>query len=64
MLKTLPISPRMRIDEVCAYLKCSQNFLYKLNRAGKLKKYNDGRRFTYWLRTEVEAYAIGKPISI
>ena len=52
-------SPRMRAKEVCAVLQCSRDFLYKLNRRGALKKLNDGIRFTYWLRDEVMAYAVG-----
>ena len=52
-------SPRLRIAEVCALLRCSRDYVYKLNRRGQLKKYSDGLRFSYWLREEVEAYARG-----
>lgn len=57
------VSPRMRAPEVCAMLLCSRDHLYKLHRQGKLHKYNEGVRFAYWLRSEVEAYAVGKSAS-
>ncbi len=50
-------SPRMRAPEVCAVLLCSRDHLYKLHKRGLLHKYNDGKRFAYWLREEVMAYA-------
>ena len=53
-------SPRMRLPEVLATLLCSRAHLYELNKRGVLRKYNDGRRFAYWLRSEVMAYAVGK----
>ena len=53
-------SPRMRAPEVRAVLLCFRDHLYKLHKRGLLRKYNDGRRFTYWLRDEVMAYAVGK----
>ena len=53
------VSPRMRIDEVTAYLNCSRSHLYALNKRGLLRKRTDGARFTYWLRSEVEAFALG-----
>lgn len=59
---TETLSPRMRAPEVCAVLRCSRNHLYKLDKLGKLRKRNEGLRFAYWLRAEVEAYAVGKPV--
>ena len=53
------LSPRMRAPEVCALLCCSRSFLYSLHKRGLLRKYNDGRRFVYWLRSEVMAFAVG-----
>lgn len=53
-------SPRMRIGEVCECLKCSRDHVYKLNRLGKLKKRNDGLRFAFWIRNEVEKFALGE----
>ena len=52
-------SIRMRAKEVCEVLACSRDLLYKLDKQGRLKKYNEGIRFTYWLRSEVEAFAKG-----
>ena len=53
-------SPRLRVAEVCSILRCSRDHLYNLNRRGRLRKYNDGPRFAYWLRDEVMAFATGK----
>lgn len=53
-------SIRMRAREVCEILACSRDLLYKLDRQGRLRKYNEGIRFTYWLRSEVESYARGE----
>ena len=57
------LSPRLRIAEVCAILKCSRDHVYALNRRGLPRKYNEGLRFSFWLRDEVMAYAVGKPLS-
>ena len=52
-------SIRMRAKEVCQVLACSRDMLYRLNKRGKLRKYNEGRKFAFWLRSEVESYAQG-----
>ena len=33
--------------------------LYRLNKQGRLRKYTEGRKFAFWLRSEVLAYAQG-----
>ena len=53
-------SIRMRAKEVCEVLQCSRDLLYTLNRKGKLRKYSEGARFVFWLRSEVESYARGE----
>lgn len=53
-------SIRMRLSDVAQTLQCSRDHVYHLNRQGRLRKYNDGPRYAYWLRTEVEAYARGE----
>lgn len=55
-------SKRLRMPEVRAILRCSKSHVYRLNETGKLKKYNDGSHYAYWLRDEVEAFAIGNPL--
>ena len=52
-------SIRMRAKEVCQVLACSRDMLYRLNKQGRLRKYTEGKKFAYWLRSEVEAYAQG-----
>ena len=59
MQKAAIESPRLRANEVCALLRCSRAHLYRLHKTGRLSKYNDGIRFTYWLRSEVMAFAVG-----
>ena len=53
------VSPRMRIDEVTSYLRCSKTHLYALHKRRLLIRRTEGRRFSYWVRAEVEAFAIG-----
>lgn len=53
-------SIRMRAKEVCHVLACSRDMLYRLNKRGKLRKYAEGKKFAYWLRSEVLAYAEGR----
>ena len=63
MPNTSLVSVRMRWREVAAMLGCSRSFLYQLHKAGKLPMHHEGLRFTFWLRPEVEAYAMGKPVA-
>lgn len=51
---------RMRMPEVCELLQCSRDHIYRLNKQGRLKKYNDTPRLSYWIRSEVESYARGE----
>lgn len=53
------ISPRLRIKEVQQILRCSKTHVYDLHNRRLLLRRTDGRRFTYWIRSEVEAYALG-----
>ncbi len=53
------ISPRLRIKEVQQILGCSKTHVYDLHNRRLLIRRTDGRRFTYWIRAEVEAFALG-----
>lgn len=53
-------SIRLRMPEVCQILQCSRDHVYRLNKQGRLKKYNDTPRLSYWIRSEVESYARGE----
>ena len=53
------ISIRLREREVCQILCCSKSHLYRLHKQGRLLRRKEGYKFTYWLRKEVEAYAMG-----
>ena len=52
-------SIRLREREVCQLLCCSKSHLYRLHKQGKLLRRKEGYKFTYWIRKEVEAYAMG-----
>ena len=52
-------SPRIRIKEVQRILGCSKGHVYDLHNRRLLIKRADGKRFTYWIRSEVEALACG-----
>ena len=52
-------SIRLRMPEVCQILQCSRDHVYRLNKQGRLRKYNDSPRLSFWLRSEVEAFARG-----
>lgn len=54
------LSPRMRLDEVVTYLNCSKSHVYDLHRRRLLIRRKEGARFTYWIRSEVEAFALGQ----
>ena len=54
-------SPRLRADEVAAILNCAKSTVWKWAKEGRIPApHREGSRFTYWLRTEVEAFASGK----
>lgn len=53
------LSVRLRERDVCEILSCSKSHLYRLHKQGRLLRYKEGYKFTYWLRREVEAYALG-----
>lgn len=53
------VCPRIRIKEVQQILGCSKTHVYDLHKRHVLLKRTEGSRFTYWLRSEVEAVAIG-----
>lgn len=59
-MREQPISPRMRINEVTEYLRCSKTHLYALHKRRLLIRRTEGRRFAYWIRAEVEAFALGQ----
>ena len=52
-------TPRMRIKAVTKKLGCSKSHLYDLHKRRLLIRRTEGRRFSYWIRSEVEAFAIG-----
>ncbi len=54
------ISPRIRRDEACLILGCSKTHLYDLHNRRLLLRRTEGKRFTYWIRSEVEAFALGQ----
>lgn len=53
-------SPRLRIKEVQEILRCSKSHVYRLHNRRLLIRRTEGTRFTYWLRSEVEAFARGE----
>ena len=53
------LSIRLREKEVCRILCCSKSHLYRLHKQGRLLRRKEGYKFTYWIRKEVEAYAMG-----
>lgn len=53
------IALRLREKDVCTILNCSKSHLYRLHKQGKLLRYKEGYKFSYWLRSEVENYAKG-----
>ncbi len=52
-------SPRIRLNEALRILGCSKTHLYDLHHRRLLLRRTDGKRFTYWIRAEVEAFALG-----
>lgn len=49
---------RIRVKEVAAELRCSVSTVWAWVKAGYIPKpYKIGNRFTYWLRSEIEAAA-------
>ena len=54
------ISPRIRLNQVLSILGCSKTHLYDLHRRRLLLRRTEGKRFTYWIRSEVEAFALGQ----
>ncbi len=53
------VSPRIRIKEVQQILGCSKTHVYDLHKRRLLIRHKEGYRFTYWIRSEVEALARG-----
>jgi len=57
-------SPRLRADEVAAILNCAKSTVWKWAKEGRIPApHKEGNRFTYWLRTEVEAFACCKNLT-
>ncbi len=58
-MSTTIIPPRIRIREVMQMLACSKSHVYRLHERRLLIRHKEGRRFAYWIRSEVEAFARG-----
>ena len=58
-------SIRIRADEVAAILGIGKSTVWALTKKDPHfpQPQRMGARFTYWLRNEVEAYAVGKPVT-
>jgi len=57
-------SPRMRVREVAKELSCCVSTVWAWVKAGYLPQPNRvGSRFTYWLRSDIEAIARNQQIA-
>lgn len=55
-------SPRIRVREVAALLGCSISTVWAWTRKGYLPQpQRIGRRFTFWLRADIQQLAINQP---
>ena len=56
---TQDLPPTMRLKEVSAYFSCSDSTIWRLCKNPKFPQPRRlGKRYTYWLRAEVEEFAL------
>lgn len=54
-------TPRIRVREVASILGCTVSTVWAWVKKGYLPQpYRIGNRFTYWLRSDIEAIAVNK----